>query len=209
MTRGRFITIEGGEGSGKSTLIKGLQDAFAEAGIPLAVTREPGGTPLAEAVRQLVLHPPEGNEWSPLAEALLMNAARADHIEQKINPALDAGTWVVCDRFADSTRVYQGLGGVSKTALDAMEAEVTKTARPDLTLILDGPVDQLLARRTQRGTSDVFERRPAAFHEAVRKAFLDIAHANEDRCLVLNALASPEDLVSDAMIAIKYRLMDQ
>lgn len=209
MTRGRFITIEGGEGSGKSTLIQGLQDAFTEAGIPHDVTREPGGTPLAESVRQLVLHPPEGNEWSPLAAALLMNAARADHIDRKILPALEAGTWIICDRFADSTRVYQGLGGVSETALGAMESEVTKAARPDLTLILDGPVDQLLDRREQRGTSDVFERRPADFHEAVRQAFLDIAKANADRCVVLNALASPADLVSDAMIAIKYRLMDQ
>ncbi|MGB3626998.1 MAG: thymidylate kinase, partial [Henriciella sp.] len=101
-----------------------------------------------------------------------------------------------------------GIGGVPEAVLKAMEAEVTKQARPDLTLILDGPVDQLLARRQQRGTSDVFERRPVEFHESVRKSFLDIANADEDRCVVLNALGSPDDLVSDAMIAIKYRLLD-
>lgn len=208
MTRSRFITIEGGEGSGKSTLITGLSKQLDRLDIQHLITREPGGTPLAESVRALVLNPPDGAEWSPLAEALLMNAARRDHIEKKILPALKDGMWVICDRFADSTRVYQGIGGVSTSALDAMENEVTRASRPDLTLILDGPVDQLLARREQRGTSDVFERRPVAFHESVRKAFLEIAEANEDRCVVLNALASPEELVTDAMIAIKYRLLD-
>ncbi|MGB3624304.1 MAG: dTMP kinase, partial [Henriciella sp.] len=103
MNRGRFITIEGGEGSGKSTLIEGLRKQFEALELPLLISREPGGTALGEAVRTLVLDPPDEEEWSPLAEALLMNAARADHIEKKILPALQRGDWVVCDRFADST----------------------------------------------------------------------------------------------------------
>ena len=137
--RGRFITIEGGEGTGKSTLITALAAALKGRGHGVTVTREPGGTPLAEAVRSLVLSPPGDDRWSPLAEALLMNAARSDHIQQLILPALERGDWVLCDRFADSTLVYQGAGGVAETVLLAMQDEVTRRARPDLTILLDAP----------------------------------------------------------------------
>lgn len=205
-TPGRFITLEGGEGSGKSTLIATLSEALAVKGLDPIITREPGGTGLAESVRNLVLTPPADEAWSPLAEALLMNAARSDHVDRKIRPALDRGQWVLCDRYADSTLVYQGIGGVGEDLLRTIQDEVTKTARPDLTLILDGPVDKLLSRRKQRGTSDTFESRPQAFHESVRDGFLKIAAQEPDRCVVLDATKPPEDVFQQAMNAISSRL---
>ncbi|WP_084399820.1 dTMP kinase [Henriciella aquimarina] len=206
-TRGRFITVEGGEGTGKSTLIRSLAEALEADGNSLLVTREPGGTPLAEEVRALVLSPPENEHWSALAEALLINAARADHVEKKILPALKAGEWVLCDRFADSTLVYQGAGGVSEDVLLAMQAEVTRKARPDLTLVLDGPVDKLLGRRAQRGTSDVFEARPNSFHEEVRAGFLKIAEREPGRCVIIDALQTPAAMLKDARRAVRERLV--
>lgn len=203
---GRFITLEGGEGSGKSTLVAALSEALAAKGFDLLTTREPGGTRLAETVRDLVLLPPGEDTWSPLAEALLMNAARSDHVDRKIRPALDSGQWVLCDRYADSTLVYQGIGGVREDVLLTIQAEVTKVARPDLTLILDGPVDKLLPRRKQRGTSDTFESRPQAFHEAVRDGFLKIASQAPDRCVVLDATQPPDNVLDQAMRAITSRL---
>ena len=204
--RGRLITLEGGEGSGKSTLIAGLDRALQAQGFDLLTTREPGGTKLAESVRNLVLSPPGEDHWSPLAEALLMNAARSDHIERKIQPALEAGRWVLCDRYADSTLVYQGIGGVSERLLLAMQTEVTRRARPDLTLVLDGPVDVLLPRRRQRGTSDNFESRPLDFHEAVRQGFLDIARKEPRRCVVLDATQPADTVLQEALGAIAARL---
>ena len=139
--RGRFITLEGGEGTGKSTLQAALRDRLAGQGVDVVLTREPGGTPRAEAIRALVLTPPGGKAFSPLAEALLMNAARSDHLDELIRPALSAGRWVICDRFSDSTRVYQGVSGeVSPEALQSLVAHVVDPTRPDLTLILDAPV---------------------------------------------------------------------
>ena len=203
--RGRFITIEGGEGTGKSTLISALATALKARGHGVTVTREPGGTPLAEAVRALVLSPPGDDRWSPLAEALLMNAARSDHVQKLILPALEHGDWVLCDRFADSTLVYQGAGGVAETALLAMQDEVTRRARPDLTLLLDAPVDDLLPRRSARGTSDVFERRSHDFHEQVRQDFLRIARREPERCVVIDALQTPEAILDQALHAIQQR----
>ena len=206
MSRGRFITIEGGEGAGKSTLIRSLEQVLEARGLDVVTTREPGGTVLAEEIRNLVLHPPGETQWSALAEALLMNAARADHVEKKIAPALAAGKWVICDRFADSTRVYQGIGGVNDTMLQAMQAEVTKDAAPDITFILDGPVDELLQRRTARGTSDIFERRPIGFHTAVRERFLEIANAAPDRCKVGDASRDPSRVLEDVLSVIDERV---
>lgn len=197
--RGRFITLEGGEGTGKSTLQAALKDRLARAGIEAVLTREPGGTPKAEAIRALVLTPPEGRAFSPLAEALLMNAARSDHLDGLIRPALDKGKWVICDRFSDSTRVYQGLsGGVAANVLLALEKLVVGETRPDLTLILDAPVDLTLNRRAERNLKpDVFEQRGPEFHQAVRLAFAELAREEPGRCKLVDASRAPEE-VTDA-----------
>lgn len=198
-TPGRFITLEGGEGTGKSTLQAALKDRLAEQGVNIVLTREPGGTSRAEAIRALVLNPPGGKAFSPLAEALLMNAARSDHLDGLIRPALAAGKWVICDRFMDSTRVYQGVSGdLTPETLLAFERHVVAATRPDLTLILDAPVNVAHARRTARmGAQDVFEQRDLAFHQSVRHAFAEIARAEPDRCKLIDASRSPQD-VADA-----------
>ena len=203
---GQFITLEGGEGTGKSTLIEGLQAALTKRSIEVVVSREPGGTVLAEAVRALALNPPEGTSWSPLAHALLMNAAREDHLKELIRPALARGAWVICDRFADSTRAYQGIDGVAPQQLWEIESIVVGATVPDLTLILDAAPEALAERRRQRDVSDVFEAKGLAFHEQVRSAFLKIAEQEPDRCVVVDALQTPEDVLSTAMSAIEARL---
>lgn len=203
---GRFITLEGGEGTGKSTLIAGLKRALSDRGLDVVVTREPGGTMLAEAVRGLALNPPEGEAWSPLAHALLMNTAREDHLKHLIRPALARGTWVICDRFADSTRAYQSIDGVDLDKLLAIEAIVVGETRPDLTLILDAAPEALADRRQKRNVSDVFELKDLAFHEKVRAAFLAIAEAEPERCKVLDALQSPEHVLTTALAAIDQHL---
>lgn len=198
--RGRFITLEGGEGTGKSTLQAALRARLTEEGVDVVVTREPGGTPRAEAIRALVLNPPGGKAFSPLAEALLMNAARRDHIENLIRPALDAGKWVLCDRFSDSTRVYQGVSGeLSPETLLSLERHVVGETRPDLTLVLDAPVALAHQRRAERqGAQDVFERRDLDFHQAVRHAFSEIARTEPDRCRLVDASRSAEDVAQAA-----------
>ncbi len=194
---GRFITLEGGEGTGKSTLAKALAEKLEDVGIRAVLTREPGGTPLAEAARQLLLHPPEGQAWSPLSEALLVNAARRDHLEKLIRPALARGDWVICDRFADSTRVYQSIcGGVAPETLLAIEREVLGTTLPDMTFVLDVSLETARTRRAARaGALDAFERRPDEFHEAVRLAFLGIAKAEPKRCRAIDAGNTPEGVL--------------
>ena len=206
MLAGQFITLEGGEGTGKSTLIAGLANALRERGISCIVTREPGGTPLAEHVRDLALNPPDGESWSPLAQALLMNAAREDHLERQIRPALRAGRWVLCDRFADSTRAYQSIDGVAMSTLLAFERAVVGETKPDLTLILDGDPELLLQRRALRGTSDAFEEKDMAFHVHVRETFLSIARDEPLRCSVINALQSVDDVLDDAVATIEQRI---
>lgn len=197
--QGRFITLEGGEGTGKSTLQIALRDRLAGQGVDVILTREPGGTPRAEAIRALVLTPPGGQPFSPLAEALLMNAARRDHLDELIRPALAAGTWVICDRFSDSTRVYQGVSGeVSPEVLQNLEDHVVGPTRPDLTLILDAPVSVAHERRAARkGSQDVFEQRDLDFHQSVRLAFSDIARAEPVRCKLIDA-SRPASEVADA-----------
>ncbi|WP_300378962.1 dTMP kinase [Henriciella sp.] len=207
MARGRFITIEGGEGCGKSTLLRGIAEKLKTAGIPAIMTREPGGTRLAEAARQLVLSPPDQQAWSPLGEALLMNAARSDHVDRLIEPTLQAGEWVLCDRFIDSTRVYQGLSGVSGALLQTLHDEITRHTQPDLTIVLDAPAEALISRRSSRGTSDVFESRPIEFHKQVRQAFLSIAEREPERCIVIDAQQPPSSLVSQALDVIHRKLV--
>lgn len=207
--RGRFITLEGGEGTGKSTLQRALRDRLAQHGIDAVLTREPGGTPRAEAIRALVLTPPGGKPFSPLAEALLMNAARRDHLDGLIRPALAAGQWVLCDRFSDSTRVYQGASGeVSPAVILDLEAHVVGDTRPDLTLILDAPVNIAQERRAARqGVQDVFEQRAVDFHQAVRVAFSDIARREPERCQLIDASRPVAEVAEAAWTSLLHRLL--
>ena len=188
MARGYFITFEGGEGAGKSTQLRRLGDRLEAAGRVVVRTREPGGSPGAEAIRALLVTG-EADRWSPMTETLLMYAARRDHVERVIRPALDRGAIVLCDRFADSTRAYQGAGGgAAATLISALEAAVLGDLRPDLTLMLDLPVDIGLARAASRGGGEArFEAKGAPFHARLRAAFLAIADAEPERCAVIDA----------------------
>lgn len=199
MRRGRFITLEGGEGAGKSTQARRLADRLRERGIQVVQTREPGGSPGAEALRGLLV---EGgaDRWSPLSETLLMYAARSDHLERVIRPALESGAWVVCDRFSDSTRAYQGAGGgVPPEVIEQLDRAVVGDDRPDLTLVFDLPVEAGLARAAARAGGEArFESKGVEFHNRLRQGFLAIAMAEADRCRVIDA-ARPMDEVSETV----------
>ena len=201
MTRGRFITFEGGEGAGKSTQLKRLVERLRDAGLEVTATREPGGSPGAEAIRELVLNGP-ADRWSALTETLLMYAARRDHVERVIGPALARGAWVVCDRFADSTRAYQGAGGaVDPTLIAALEDHVLGVVRPDLTLVFDLPPEAGLARAHARGGEMRFESKGLAFHGRLREGFLAIARSEPERCVLIDA-TQPIETVSAQVFAI-------
>ncbi len=193
MARGFFISLEGGEGAGKSTQAALLETALKARSLEVVRTREPGGSPGAEAIRALLVTG-GAERWSPISESLLMNAARRDHVERVIAPALARGAVVVCDRFADSTRAYQGAGGGAPADfIAAMEAVVVGDVRPDLTLILDLPVEIGLARAAGRGGGEVrFEGKDLAFHQRLRAAFLDMAVAEPARCVRIDALATSD-----------------
>lgn len=209
MKRGRFITLEGGEGVGKSTLATALEARLVARGIKVVRTREPGGTPGAEAIRRLILSPPvEVAGWEPIAETLLFYAARTDHLDKLIRPALAAGSWVICDRFSDSTRAYQAAAGhVPSEHIETIDRICVGDTTPDLTLVLDLPLDAARERMTARANDkDAIESRVLSYHEAVHKAFLDIARANPRRCLVLDASAAPAALADIAIAAINERL---
>jgi dTMP kinase len=199
VTQGKFITLEGGEGAGKSTQLRILSKRLAAAEIEVVATREPGGSAGAEAIRALLVTG-DPDRWSAVSETLLMYAARRDHIERTIRPALERGAWVISDRFADSSRAYQGAGGgASPDFLAAMETHVLEETRPDLTLILDLPVEQGLERAALRGGGEArFEAKGLAFHQRLREAFLMIAQAEPARCALIDALDSPEG-VSEAI----------
>lgn len=188
--RGRFITIEGGEGGGKSTNLAHVRARLETAGIELVETREPGGTELGEKLRSLLLEPGEAPIGED-AELLLMFAARAQHIRQMIEPALAAGYWVLCDRFTDASFAYQGGGrGIAEERIAALAEWVQQGLQPDLTLLLDLPVEQGMARAGKRGALDRFEQEEMAFFERVRAAYLGLAEAHPDRFRVIDA--SPE-----------------
>ena len=193
MKHGRFITFEGGEGAGKSTQLTRLVARLRTDGREVVATREPGGSPGAEAIRGLVLTG-AADRWSPVTETLLMYAARRDHVERVIRPALARGAWVVCDRFADSTRAYQGAaGGTAAELIAALERFVLEETRPDLTLIFDLPVEVGLARAHARAGSEMrFESKGLAFHARLRDGFLAIAKAEPDRCALIDADGSVE-----------------
>ncbi len=207
--KGRFITLEGGEGAGKSTLAATLASRLESRGLKTVRTREPGGSPGAEALRKLILTPPpELDAWGPLTEALMFYAARRDHLDKLIRPALDAGSWVICDRFSDSTRAYQAAaGGVMRDEIETLERMVVGANGPDLTLVLDLPLSVARERMTARASKDdAIESRGPEYHERVRRAFLDIARADPQRCVVLDGSVSPDLIASNAMRAIDQRL---
>jgi dTMP kinase len=197
MAQGRFITLEGGEGAGKSTQARLLADALAGLGIPVLRTREPGGAPGAEVLRELLL---SGRcAWSAPAETLLHFAARAEHVEHTIGPALAVGTWVVCDRFADSTMAYQGYGqGADRT----MIADLTRMIGlvPDVTFVLDVSTEVAAARLRGRGAAaDRYERECGAFHSRVAAGFREIARAEPRRCVLIDANRTEEEVHAEIM----------
>ncbi len=194
MAHGFFITVEGGEGAGKSTMLAFMRDWLIKAGRDVVVTREPGGTPLGERVRDILLHARELHMTAE-TEALLMFAARAEHLERVIRPALDAGKTVLCDRFTDATYAYQGGGrGLSVERIAQLEAWVQGALRPNLTLLLDVPVDVGLKRANQRSAPDRFEREQQEFFERVRATYLERAQREPRRLRVIDASRTPAEV---------------
>ncbi len=186
-SRGKFITVEGGEGAGKSTNLALIRSLLETAGHPVLFTREPGGTPLGEEIRDLLLGQREGG-MAPESELLLMFAARAEHLDRKIAPALDAGTWVLCDRFTDATYAYQGAGrGVARERIAVLEQWVQQGLRPDLTLLLDLPVEVGLERVGRRSAPDRFECETRHFFHNVRACYLEMAKKEPQRIKVIDA----------------------
>jgi dTMP kinase len=196
---GRFITFEGGEGAGKSTQASILANRLRSAGRGVVATREPGGSPLAEEIRAALLSG-KVRQFGPLAEAVMFSVARKDHVDHLIAEALGQGTWVVCDRFLDSTRAYQGVaGGVSAPLIGALERITLHGLRPDLTFMLDLPASEgmaRVARRRQQGGPDRFEQEDMVQHEKIRRAFLDIAEQDPHRCVIVDA-TKPEAVVAE------------
>lgn len=208
MTRGRFIALEGGEGAGKSTQARLLAETLHSRGIDVVVTREPGGTPGAEAIRKLLLEGAPGDDgpgWNPRAEALLFAAARSDHVEQLIRPALARGAWVVCDRYLDSSRAYQGGGGgLSDADILALHKIGSEGLLPDLTLLIEvspGNVAARLARRDAAGTDRIGGRAPA-YHMRVAEAFAAFAEAEPERFARIDGNATPEETHGRVLAAL-------
>ena len=206
--RGRFITFEGGEGSGKSTQIKALAERLAAAKLRAIATREPGGSPGAEIIRHVVLSG-MGKLLGPDAETLLFAAARDDHVRTVIQPALNKGLWVLCDRFSDSTRVYQGrLGHVAPAVLNAMERVTIGDLKPDLTVILDVPVEvgmQRAAVRRGSGAPDRFEAEDLKFHQQLREAYRQIAADEPQRCVLIDASVDAGTVAASVWAALRDR----
>jgi dTMP kinase len=204
---GKFITLEGGEGAGKSTQIARLAEALRSAGLDVLTTREPGGSPAGENIRKLLVEGDPGS-LSPMTEALLHFAQRAEHMAQTIRPALARGAWVISDRFADSTMAYQGYGHkLGRRAIETLYRLVCGSFRPDLTLILDLPVKVGLGRAAQRrGTETRYERMDVAFHERLRRAFLDIARREPKRCAVIDATQDVDAVTAQIVQTVNRRL---
>ena len=207
--RGRFITLEGGEGAGKSVQARALALRLVGLGLDVVLTREPGGSPHAEALRKRILSG-EAAEFGAAGEALLFSAARIDHIDRTIEPALASGQWVVSDRFADSTRAYQGAAGrLGKAFIARLERVALAGCKPDLTLILDLPPEHGLERAPRFGgkarASDRFEREGLAFHQTLREAFLAIARAEPERCVAIDASRSEREVGEAIWAAVSRR----
>lgn len=201
---GRFIAFEGGEGAGKSTQARMLAEALRARGLDVVVTREPGGTSGAEAIRSLLLAPTGEAGWTPQAEALLFAAARADHVAHLIRPALARGAWVICDRFVDSSRAYQGgAGGLGDAAIIALHAFGSSGMRPDRVILLEGSEDALAQRLAARGNAaDAIEGRPAEYHRAVAAAFRALAEADPQGFARIDAVGTPDEVHTRIMAAI-------
>ncbi len=195
--RGRFVTVEGQDGAGKTTNLSVIRDTLESSGIHVVQTREPGGTPWGEALRELVLNRGD-TDIAPTAELLTIFAARAQHIHQVIEPALSAGKWVLCDRFTDATYAYQGGGrGISLDVIALLEDLVQGELQPDLTLLFDIDIDTSKARARQRSEADRFESEQDSFKQAVRKQYLQLAKQNPQRVRVIDASRSLEQVVRE------------
>jgi len=231
-TPARFITLEGGEGAGKSTQCRLLEKELTARGISCVTTREPGGSPGAEDIRKLLVQG-DADKWDPITETLLLFAARADHVTRTIKPALAVNRWVICDRFTDSTYAYQGVGrGMDRETIRRIETLAIGDFTPDLTLVLDIPPDIGLRRTTTRGTplfdpvmkdpdseeakqalgrrkEARFERFGKTFHERLRDAFLDIAKRNSRRCVVIDAAVPEADVATKIWDVVATRLLSE
>jgi len=207
MKRGKFITLEGGEGVGKTTNLRFIQDYLQQQNISVTVTREPGGTALAEKIRSLLLDT-EGESISDTTELLLMFAARAQHIHHVISPALAQGNWVLCDRFTDATYAYQGGGrGLSIDTIAWLEQLVQGELRPDLTLLLDAPIEIGMERAQKRGAFDRFEAEKISFFTRVREMYLSRAAQQPERIKVIQAHQSLENVQQDIIKVIQQIVM--
>ena len=208
LSRGRFLTLEGGEGSGKTTQALLLQESLARAGVTAVITREPGGTPGAEDIRRMLVAG-EAGRWQPLTEALLYFAARSENLKLNIGPMLNQGVWVICDRFTDSTVAYQGAAmGVGMERVHQLAALVLDGLAPDLTLVLDVDVSAGLAREDNANGEDRYADMGTTFHQTVRKAFLEITACESERCRLIDASGGIEfvrDLIWTA-VAQKFGL---
>lgn len=207
MKQGLFITLEGGEGVGKSTNLSFIKELLEQAGVTVVTTREPGGTAFAEKIRQLLLDN-KGESVSEFAELLLMFAARAQHIQHVIQPALAQGKWVLCDRFTDATYAYQGGGrGMDVSSIAWLEEKVQGSLKPDLTLLLDAPINVGMERVNKRGELDRFEQEKETFFEKVRACYLQRAEQNPQQMIVINA-AQSLDKVQESISLTIQKLLD-
>ncbi|MGI4819494.1 MAG: dTMP kinase [Janthinobacterium lividum] len=206
--RGRFITFEGGEGAGKTTQARLLAERLRAQGIDVVQTREPGGSPGAEEIRAIAVSG-DAERWSARTETLLMYASRSDHLERKILPALDEGKWVVCDRFADSSRAYQGAGGGAPDSLiEALDEHVVGDNQPNLTVVFDIPVEVGLERAFGRGLFETrFESKGLEFHQKLREGFLEVAVRHPERCVVLDATGEVEEVAERLWAVVEERLL--
>lgn len=205
MKRGKFITFEGGEATGKSTQSKRLAERLERAGIPVIVTREPGGTPVGEDVRALIM---KDRPTDPVTELLLFAAARAEHMTSVIRPALYDGTWVISDRFIDSTRVYQGkLYGLERVFIEQLEKFIVAPDYPDLTLILDLPASAGIERAELRGTLSRYDAERIETHEALREGFLEIAEKEPQRCVIIDGHLPVESVETAVWQAVTAHLL--
>ena len=203
---GRFITLEGGEGAGKSSQIQVVKDYLEARGIHVVVTREPGGTPVGQEIRNLLVSG-DKDKWSPLSETLLILADRAAHLERVIRPALADGKYVVCDRFFDSTRAYQGIaGGLGLEVIHNLQQPVLGTTLPDVTLLLDIDPEKGLSRAQERGGDLRFESKTLAYHQTLRQAFLDFAKQEPERMVVIDADRDIEAVSTDIITVLGERL---
>jgi len=211
MTRqqGHFITFEGGEGSGKSTQAQRLGDRLKLRGHEVVLTREPGGSPGAEAIRHLLLSG-IAKSLGPEAETFMFAAARDDHVNTLIRPALDRGAWVICDRFVDSTRVYQGtLGNVDQRMIRALERLIVGSTMPELTIVLDVPPEVGLARASSRGAADRFEAEHVEYHRLLREAYRDLAEQEPDRFVVIDGTPSADAIAVRIWMLVSERFLRQ